>query len=67
MEDFIRTVDDAAIRARLSRAIEGRGAFRRFKDVCAEHELLEKWHAYEHERQLEEARGWLESIGIEPV
>jgi len=38
MEEFIRTVDDTRLRARLAEAIEGRGAFGRFRRVLSAHE-----------------------------
>ncbi len=67
MQDFIGTVDDAKLRERLHRAISGRGAFRYFKDTLADHKMLDAWYAYEHDRKLEYAREWLESIHIEPA
>jgi hypothetical protein len=67
MEDFIRTVDDEEIRGRVAGAIGGRGAFRKFKDVLAKYNLLDKWFAYDRERRLRYAREWLESLGIEPA
>src|SRR5688500_8876817 len=36
MEAFIETVTDGRLQARLRRAIAGRGAFRRFRDVLAD-------------------------------
>jgi len=67
MRDFIGQVDHPELRDRLHRAISGRGAFRYFKDTLADHGLLDRWFAYEHQRQLEYACEWLESVGIEPV
>jgi len=65
MESFALAVEDSEVSARLQRALQGRGAFRYFKDVADEHDLLEAW--YEHrQRSLEEAvAGWLERNGIE--
>ena len=37
MEDFIATVGDERLQELLEVAIQGRGAFRRFKDVLAQH------------------------------
>ena len=47
MERFIRTVADPDLQDRLWRAIRGRGAFRRFKDLVARHpDVEEQWYAY---------------------
>lgn len=68
MEDFIFTVSNRRLQDRLGQAIEGRGAFRRFKDVLASypHER-ERWFAFKDERIRQRVLDWLESAGIEPV
>jgi hypothetical protein len=61
---FITTVDDPVSADRLTEAIHGRGAFRRFKNVLArEHEELERWLAFAEERQRGRARAWLADAG----
>jgi len=46
MADFVASVPDQEIRRRLERAIEGRGAFRRFEDELLDHpDLREAWFA----------------------
>jgi hypothetical protein len=68
MERFIATVQDESLQNRLWRAIEGRGAFRRFKDVLATHYHEQKrWYAFHDERLEARMRGWLEAQGIEPI
>jgi len=68
MEDFIYTIKDRKIQNILSRAIQGRGSFRRFKDTIAEWPALEKqWFSYKDNAVKQEVIDWLESIGIEPV
>lgn len=60
MEDFIALVPDPRAQDRLARAIEGRGAFRRFKDVLAEDsELREEWFAFVGIRSRRHALEWL--------
>lgn len=67
MESFIETIQNEKIRNRLFRAIQGRGAFRRFKDTISEWPEIEKqWFAYRDEAIRKEVIDWLESIGIEP-
>lgn len=47
MADFAEAISDDAARRRLVRALQGRGAFRRFKNQLYEHhpELIPSWHA----------------------
>jgi hypothetical protein len=52
MEDFIATVDGAGRADRLGIAIDGRGAFRRFKDTIARWpEEQERWYRFSDERR----------------
>ena len=65
MVDFIGTVSDHRLRDRLSDAIQGRGAFRRFTgtlDRESEDELT-RWFAFAGERKRGRARAWLADIG----
>jgi hypothetical protein len=64
---LVLTVDNPEIAKRLQRSIKGRGAFRCFKDTLIDHDMLDCWHTYEHQRKLEYGREWLESIGITPA
>ncbi|GAB7003697.1 hypothetical protein JCM18899A_11680 [Nocardioides sp. AN3] len=65
---FIGDVEDTRLVDRLSRAIEGRGAFRRFKDTLAElPDLLARWYAFSNDRQRGRARSWLAAEGYTPV
>jgi predicted nucleotidyltransferase len=65
MEDFIELVPDRRARDLLERAIEGRGAFRRFKDVLLEFpELRLEWFAFRDARARRHAIGWLLDEGL---
>ncbi len=67
MEAFIDTVADRRLQYHLWNAINGRGAFRRFKDVLLEHpEERERWFAFKSERMHQRILKWLESEEIEP-
>ena len=64
MVDFVRTVADPGRADRLEIALQGRGAFRRFKDVLARWPgELERWFAFSEERQRGRARAWLAEEG----
>ena len=64
MELFIASVEPHGRAERLTIAINGRGAFRRFKDELARSPgELERWHALVEERQRGRARSWLAAAG----
>jgi hypothetical protein len=64
MEYFIGTLADEGRADPLSIAIEGRGAFRRFKDVLERWpDELERWYVFSGERQRGRAREWLAAAG----
>jgi hypothetical protein len=68
MEAFISTVGNQRLQDLLWIAIQGRGAFRRFKDVLAGHPTeRERWFAFRAARVLERVRDWLADEGIEPT
>jgi len=64
MEWFIADLEDSEVADRLSIAITGRGAFRRFKDVLSRWpELMERWHSFSEDRHRGRARSWLADQG----
>jgi len=67
MEDFIYTVSDSHKKELLSVAIEGRGAFRRFKDTLHRVDLLNEWYSYKHDAFVELAREWCARNGIDYI
>ena len=67
MQRFIDRIEDPQISATLTRALEGRGAFRRFRDeIDRWPELRADWNAYSTERQRGRARAWLAAEGYTP-
>jgi hypothetical protein len=68
MGAFIGTVSNPRLRARLERAISGRGAFRYFKDVLQDYpKERERWFRFRDERLHQRVFVWLEEEGIEPI
>jgi hypothetical protein len=60
MEDFVTRVRDPRARHLLERAINGRGAFRRFKDTLLEYPQLRRaWFAFHDARGERRAIEWL--------
>ena len=64
MADFAERQTDAALRQRLETAIEGRGAFRRFRDVIHQADIGLEWNAFSRERMMGRARAFLAEEGI---
>ncbi len=66
MVEFADGVKDGKIRRELSIALDGKGAFRRFKNVLRDYPEVEKeWFKFKAEREEKEVKEWLESLGIE--
>ncbi len=60
MAEFASTVGDARLRDLLEVALNGRGAFRRFKDVLHDHPAeRERWFAFRDGQVRAAAREWL--------
>jgi hypothetical protein len=68
MERFIPMVEDPELRERLTRAIDGKGAFRRFKDVLMSFgPERERWFAFRSERLRVFMEAWLSAHTLHPV
>ncbi len=68
MERFIPMVDDNDLRAKLGQAIDGKGAFRRFKDVLMNYATeREKWFGFRSERLRTFMEAWLSAHAIRAV
>jgi Uncharacterised protein family (UPF0158) len=61
MADFAETITDERAGRRLARAIQGQGAFRRFKDELHQEypDLLPAWYAFRDVRARRRAVQWL--------
>jgi len=65
MQDFIATVKDEHLAELLEVAINGKGAFRRFKDVLINYpEERERWFKFKDDRMEERALEWLDDIDV---
>lgn len=68
MERFIPMVDEAELRGKLAHAIDGKGAFRRFKDVLMSYNAdRERWFAFRSERLRTFMEAWLTAHAIKAV
>jgi hypothetical protein len=64
MERFCLEPTEADLQDELLRAINGRGAFRWFRDVVHRRGIKEAWYAFRREALAEEAAECLEAEGI---
>jgi hypothetical protein len=65
MERFIPMVEDLDLRGKLAQAIDGKGAFRRFKDVLMAYAAdREKWFTFRSERLRTFMEAWLGAHAI---
>lgn len=68
MEKFVGSVVDEALRERLIISIDGKGAFRRFKDVLLAYPAeRERWFSYRADLLHWHIQNWLESHEIQPT
>lgn len=64
MRDFAEAQSEA-LAERLLQTLEGKGAFRRFRNAVYQAGLHRTWSTYEHARACELAAAWLREQGIE--
>jgi hypothetical protein len=65
IEEFILSIKDQRIREELYEAIQGRGAFRRFKDGLIEHSVDKHWYKYRENKIKELVIQWCKEHDIE--
>lgn len=65
---FIDTVADPALKTDLHNALDGKGAFRSFKDVLVRHPKERKrWHTHNAKTMKKEISEWLRSLGTDSL
>jgi hypothetical protein len=68
MERFIPMVEEPDLREQLAAAIDGKGAFRRFKDVLMNFSAeRERWFTFRSERLRVFMEAWLTAHGVTPI
>ncbi|MHB8126184.1 MAG: UPF0158 family protein [Desulfitobacteriaceae bacterium] len=58
MENFCYSLNNDKLRNKLCSVINGKGAFRRFKDTVIQHNIENHWYAYKHKALCKIAREW---------
>jgi hypothetical protein len=65
MEDFVRDIEEDDIHSRLQDALDGQGAFKRFKRVLFDYpDVRERWLSIRAEHLASEATAWLATTDI---
>lgn len=68
MERYIPMVEDPELQGKLTQAIDGKGAFRRFKDVLMTYgPERERWFSFRSERLRIFMEAWLSAHALAPV
>src|SRR6188474_1850378 len=68
MERYIPMVEDPELQGKLTQAIDGKGAFRRFKDVLMAYgPERERWFTFRSERLRIFMEAWLSAHALNPV
>ena len=62
---MILLIDSSKIRNNLQQLIQGKGAFRRFKDYCYEMNIIQNWYNYKEEKYKEIAIEWCRQNKLE--
>ncbi len=65
MQEFIETIVDEQIKNLLFIVIQGKGAFRRFKDTCINYGLIDKWYEFKNNFYYDLAKEWCEQNKID--
>jgi hypothetical protein len=67
MERFVLAIDEEDVRRELQQAIQGKGAFDRFRRALSGYpDLAARWRQEKRDALLAEAVEWLATLGIEP-
>lgn len=64
MEDFTNNIEDIRLQNGLYISLNGRGAFRRFKDTCINYDIINDWYKFRDEKYKEIAINWCKSNNI---
>jgi hypothetical protein len=65
MEEFCYSVTDSKVSEALQIAIQGKGAFRRFKDACHRFGIIDQWYSFKTEALNKIAIAWCKENNLE--
>lgn len=64
MTDFIEIIENKKIKEKLQNIIQGKGAFRRFKDYCFQVNIIQDWYRFKEKKYKEIAIEWCKQNGL---
>jgi hypothetical protein len=68
LDSFIKTVEDEPVRVRMEAAVNGKGAFRRFKDILLTlPDERRRWFEFRDLLLRQRIVEWVREVGIEPA
>lgn len=68
MEEFTQAIENNVLRGKLEEALDGRGAFRRFKTVLLDYpDARDRWFAFKDAKMTHRVEAWLEKQDIERI
>jgi Uncharacterised protein family (UPF0158) len=68
MEKFVSTITESALQERILIAIDGKGAFRRFKDLLVHYPgVRERWYTYRGSHLHHHINNWMVELGIKDL
>ena len=65
MVRFVETITDTRLQNQLYISLNGKGAFRRFKDTCINFNIIDDWYKFRDENYQEIAISWCQKNNIE--
>lgn len=65
MVDFVETIENTILQNQLFISLNGRGAFRRFKDTCINFDIIDDWYKFRDKKYKELAINWCKDNNIE--
>lgn len=67
MEEFIETIEDERLYNQLYISINGKGAFRRFKDTCINYGIIDDWYKFKNDQYKNIAIKWCTENNIDYI
>lgn len=68
LDEFVQTVEDETLKGRMIAAINGKGAFRRFKDILLTlPDERRRWFEFRDQKMRERLGEWVREHGVEPT
>jgi hypothetical protein len=68
LDEFIHSIEEGELRTRMEAAINGKGAFRRFKDILlTEPDLRRRWFEYRDQMMRLRIVEWIREQGVMPL